>query len=65
MDPHISPEQPGVSPDLSKSEDAVNYLRRLKAPVAEGVASGAAARGDGKTGAATLGPGFKDRRQSP
>lgn len=65
MDPHISPEQPGVSPDLSKSEDAVNYLRHLKGPVAEGMPSGAAARGDGKTGASALGPGFKDRRQSP
>ena len=36
MDPHISPEQPGLSQDLSKSDDAVNYLRRQKGPVAEG-----------------------------
>jgi hypothetical protein len=53
-----------MSPDLSKSEEAVNYLRRLKASVAEGVASGAAARCDGR-GATTMGPGFKERRQSP
>jgi hypothetical protein len=65
VDPRISPEQPGLSPDLSKSEDGVNYLRRLKAPAAEGSASGAAAQGDGKAGVATMGPGFKDRRQSP
>jgi hypothetical protein len=65
VDSHFSPEQPGLSPDLSKSEEAVNYLRRLKGPVAEGVPSGAAARGDGKTGAATMGPEFKERRQSP
>ncbi len=64
MDPHISPEQPGVSLDLSTSEDAVNYLRRLKAPVGEGMSTGAA-RSDSKTGATTMGPGFKDRRQSP
>ncbi len=65
MDPHISPEQSGLSPDSSKSEDAVNYLRRLREPVAGGMSSGAAARGDGKPGVATMGPGFKDRRQSP
>jgi hypothetical protein len=65
VDPQIRPEQPGVSTDLSKSEEGVNYLRRLKAPVAEGVSAGGAARGDGKTGATTMGPGFKDRRQSP
>ncbi len=65
MDPHIRPEQPGLSPDLSQSEDGVNYLRRLKAPGAEGAPAAAAARGDGKTGTATLGLGFKDRRQSP
>lgn len=63
MDLHISPEQPGVSPDLSKSEEAVNYLRRLKA-VGEGMSTGAA-RSDSKSGVATIGPGFKDRRQSP
>jgi hypothetical protein len=65
VDPHISPEQPGLSQDLSKSDDAVNYLRRQKGPVAEGMASGAAARGEGKAGGSPLGPGFKDRRQSP
>jgi hypothetical protein len=65
VDPHICPEQPGLSPDLGKSEEGVNYLRRLKAPVAEGVASGATARGDGKTGVATMGPGFIERRKSP
>jgi hypothetical protein len=64
VDPRISPDQPGVSPDSSKSEEAVNYLRRLKAPVAEGMSTGAA-RSDSKSGAATMGLGFKDRRQSP
>ena len=65
MDPHIRPEQPGLSMDLNKSDDGANYLRRLKAPVAEGVSSGGAVRSDGKNGATTMGPGFKDRRQSP
>ena len=65
MDPHIHPDQPGLPPDLSKSEDGVNYLRRLKAPVAEGVHAGAAARGTGRTGSATAAPGFVERRQSP
>jgi PilZ domain-containing protein len=65
VDPHIPPEQPGASPDSSKSEEAVNYLRRLKAPVGEGMSRGAASRSDSKSGAATMGLGFKDRRQSP
>jgi PilZ domain len=64
VDPHICPERTGLSPDLSKSEEAVNYLRRLKTPVAEGASSGAAARGEGKT-ETTMGPGFIERRQSP
>ena len=50
VDPHIRPEQPGLSTDLNKSDDAVNYLRRLKGTVAEGLPSGAAPRGDGKAG---------------
>jgi hypothetical protein len=49
---------------MSKSDDSVNYLRRLKGQVAEGAPSGAR-RADGKTGATTMGPGFKDRRASP
>jgi hypothetical protein len=64
VDPHICPERTGLSPDLSQSEDGVNYLRRLKTAGAEGVPPDPA-RGDGKTGVATMGPGFKDRRQSP
>jgi hypothetical protein len=65
VDPHISPDQPGLSQDLSKSDDPVNYLRQLRGPVAEGMASGGAARGDGKAGGSPFGSGFKDRRQSP
>ncbi len=65
MDPHIHPDQPGLPPDLSTSEDGVNYLLRLKAPVAEGVPAGAAAGGDRKIGTATASLGFKDRRASP
>ncbi len=65
MEPNIHPEQSGSSPDSSKGGEGVNYLRRLKAPVAEGVPAAATARGDGKTGAATTDLGFKDRRQSP
>ena len=65
MDPHIHPDEQGLSPDSSKGGDGVSYLRRLKAPVAEGARSAAAARGASKTAAATAGPGFQDRRQSP
>jgi len=65
VDPNIHPEQAGLSPDSSKVGDGVNYLRRLKAPLAEGVPTVAAGDGTGKTGAATTGLGFKDRRQSP
>ncbi len=65
MDPNVCPEQPELSPDLSESEDGVSYLRRLKGSVAESAPSGTAARGGGRTGVATMGPGFKDRRQSP
>ena len=66
MDPHTNSEEHDLPPDSSKDADGVNYLRRLKGPVAEGVAAAAAARGDRKTGATTMAdPGFKDRRQSP
>ena len=65
MDPNITPDQPGMSPDFSKGGDGVNYLRRLKAPVAEGAPAAATARSDGKPGVATASPGFQDRRQSP
>ena len=65
MDPNIHPEQAELSPDSSKGGDGVNYLRRLKVPLTEGVPAGVAARGDGKTVAATAGPAFQDRRQSP
>lgn len=65
MDPNITSDEPGLSPDSNKSGDGVNYLRRLRAPVAEGTAASAAANGAGKTGAATADSGFKDRRQSP
>ncbi|MGO9405430.1 MAG: PilZ domain-containing protein [Terriglobales bacterium] len=64
MDPHINPEEAGLSKDSSKDGDGVTYLRRLKEPVAEG-GPGSAARGNGKTAAVTAGPGFKDRRESP
>jgi hypothetical protein len=65
VDPNIKPEQAGLSPGSGKGGDGVNYLRRLKAPVAESAPAAAAARGDGKTGVATASPGFEDRRQSP
>jgi hypothetical protein len=65
VDPNIHPDQAELSPDSSKGGDGVNYLRRLKVPLTEGAPAGAVARGDGKTGAATAGPAFQDRRQSP
>lgn len=30
MDPHVFSEQPGLTPDSKKSDDGVNYLRKLK-----------------------------------
>jgi hypothetical protein len=35
VDPHIHPEEHGYSPDSSKSEEGVNYLRRLKGELAK------------------------------
>ena len=64
MDPRIYSEESGLPSDSSKSEDRVNRLRRQKGSVTEGSSAGAV-RGDGKNGAATAGPQFKDRRQSP
>jgi hypothetical protein len=64
VDPHICPELPGLPPDLSKSEEGVDYLRHLKGSVREGVAA-AAPRGGDRTAAAMAAPGFKERRQSP
>src|ERR1019366_5307033 len=51
VDPHIYPEQPGLSPDSSEGKDSVNYLRRLKGEVAEGAAADAAAKGGGRAAA--------------
>jgi hypothetical protein len=69
VDPHICPELPGLSSDLSKSEEGVDYLRRLKGSVTEGVTAAVPQDGD-KTAVAMAASGIaasgiKDRRQSP
>jgi PilZ domain len=61
VDPHIYPEQPGLSPDSSEGKDGVKNLRLLKGEAAEGEPAGAA----GRAPAATDAPAFKERRRSP
>ena len=64
MDPHIHPEQPGLSPDASNGEEGVNYLLRLKGSAAEGVPADAAPK-NGGTPETTPTVDWKERRQSP
>ncbi len=65
MDPHIYPEQPGLSPDASNGKDGVNYLRRLKGEVAEGAPADAAAKGGGRAPADATSIDWTIRRKSP
>ena len=64
VDPHIHPELPGLSPDSSKGEDGVNYLRRLRGAAAEGAPANATAKVGDKAPAATATPGVVERRKS-
>ncbi|MGA2202564.1 MAG: PilZ domain-containing protein [Terriglobales bacterium] len=67
MDPHIYSGQPGSPPDSSDGEEGVNYLRRLKATVAEGApaAGNPAPNGGGRAPADANSPEWEERRQSP
>jgi hypothetical protein len=65
VDPRVYPELHGLSPDSSKSEDGVNYLRRLKGAVAEGAPADASAKGGGRAPADATSFAWKERRQSP
>jgi hypothetical protein len=65
VDPHIYPEQPGLSPDSSEGKDSVNYLRRLKGEVAEGAPADAAAKGGGRAPADATTIDWTIRRKSP
>jgi hypothetical protein len=63
VDPHISPEQTGVTPDSPHAEGGATYLRRLKTQV-EGEDAPAAASPTGSTGETAAFEG-KERRQGP
>jgi PilZ domain len=65
VDPHICPEISGPPPDLSKSEEGVDYLRHLKGPVTEGVTAAAPQDGRDRTAPAITASGPKERRKSP
>lgn len=65
MDPHLEPERPGLSPDSPKTDDAVNYLRRLKTQVTEDAPSTPAAASSIVVPATADSLGFKERRRSP
>jgi len=67
VDPHIYSGQPGSPPDSSDGEEGVNYLRRLKATVAEGApaAGNPAPNGGGRAPADANSPEWEERRQSP
>jgi hypothetical protein len=65
VDPHIEPERPGLSPDSPKTDEAVNYLRRLKTLAAEDAPSTPPAAGSIVVPATSDSPGFKERRRSP
>jgi PilZ domain-containing protein len=66
VDPHICPELPGLPPDLSKSEEGVDYLRHLKGPVTENGTAAAPRDGDDDRAALDMAAsGINDRRQSP
>ena len=62
MDPNILSEQPGLSPDSRKTEEGVNYLRRLKGESVRESPASTTAKGGGSAPAAN---GWKERRQSP
>lgn len=64
MDPHIYPEQPGLSKGPDKDDEGANYLRHLKGSAGER-AAGDPPGLEGKLAAAMATLGFKERRQSP
>jgi hypothetical protein len=65
VDPHIYSGQPGLPSEFSNSDDAVNYLRRLKGEAAEGASVDAAAIGLGRAPADAISFEWKELRQSP
>jgi len=65
VDPRVHPEQPGWSREPVESEDGVNYLRRLKGGLTKPAPAASDAKSSGTAPAATAGPGWNERRQSP
>lgn len=65
MDPNIHPERFGDSPDPSKGDESVSYLRRLKSDLTQPPPPAAAAKADASATAAEPGLQWKERRQSP
>ena len=64
VDPNIHPEQPGLSPDSGRARRR-ELSSPAKTPVAEGVPAERLPTAITIPAAATTGPAFKDRRQSP
>lgn len=65
MDPHVYAEQPGLTPDSRKTDDGVNYLRRLKSQ--PGGENGAGPAASARSSVATPQTSFtgQERRSSP
>ena len=65
MDPNFEAEQPGLSRNTQKTEESVDYLRRLKTQATDGAPSTPAATSSIVVPAAASSPGVKERRRSP
>ena len=65
MDPNFEAEQPGLSRNTQKTEESVDYLRRLKTQAKDDAPSTPAAASSIVAPAAASSPGVKERRRSP
>jgi hypothetical protein len=65
VDPHVSTEQPGLTPESGTTNDGASYLRRLKAQTGAEEPSSAAASANATGEAAQNSFAGKERRRSP
>jgi len=65
VDPNFEAEQPGLSRNTQKTEESVDYLRRLKTQAKDDAPSTPAATSSIVVPAAASSPGVKERRRSP
>lgn len=65
MDLRVYSGQFGSPSDSCSGEEGVNYLRRLKGEVRNGVPADASAQSDGRSQTMTTTPALEERRQSP